>query len=150
MNSEFIQLAVVRVHKLRTQRFAGEQVFSVLCLHCYGIPSYIWPHLPGSSYCLKYFLDMNCSVCICSWLGKGLIKETPDTVWEAIVNPYTRCIHDDMLKEVTVISDLGNGMKLCESYVQSGNLRLSIRFVIIRMAFWEIRKTLNVKTHFDF
>lgn len=47
-----------------------------------------------------------------SWLGKGLIKATPEALWQTIVNPYTRYIHDEMLKDVSVISDLGNGMKL--------------------------------------
>ena len=47
-----------------------------------------------------------------SWLGKGLIKCPPETIWQTIVNPYTRYIHDEMLKDVSIISDLGNGMKL--------------------------------------
>lgn len=38
---------------------------------------------------------------VCSWLGKGLIKSDPDTVWEVLTNPYSRYIHDELLK-VTV------------------------------------------------
>jgi len=41
-----------------------------------------------------------------------LIKATPEKVWQTIINPYSRHIYDDMLKELTLINDLGDGMKL--------------------------------------
>ncbi|KAF6036331.1 hypothetical protein EB796_005355 [Bugula neritina] len=57
-----------------------------------------------------------------SWLGKGLIKATPEKVWQTIINPYSRHIYDDMLKELTLINDLGDGMKLLRLFYSTNQV----------------------------
>lgn len=41
-------------------------------------------------------------------MGKGLIQVPPKTVFEAISNPRTRCIYDEMLKVRTKNRHLQN------------------------------------------
>ena len=34
----------------------------------------------------------------CSFMGRGVIEASPLTVWEAVKNPLSRYIYDNMLK----------------------------------------------------
>ncbi|XP_064622174.1 uncharacterized protein LOC135484530 isoform X2 [Lineus longissimus] len=56
------------------------------------------------------------------YLGKGLIKATPRTVWAAVRNPRTRFTYDEGLKKVDVIHDFGNGLKILYLYHEVNQL----------------------------
>ncbi|XP_071962123.1 uncharacterized protein [Antedon mediterranea] len=45
-----------------------------------------------------------------SFLGKGLIRASPDVVFKAVKNPRTRFIYDNMLKKMNIVRDLGNDL----------------------------------------
>ncbi|XP_067940913.1 uncharacterized protein [Watersipora subatra] len=47
-----------------------------------------------------------------SWIGRGMIKESPEVVRQAVANPYSRYIYDEMLKDLTILSNLDDGLKL--------------------------------------
>lgn len=50
---------------------------------------------------------LNLFVLVVSFLGRGIINALPVTVWEAIKNPTTRFIYDNMLKvRIIFIPDL--------------------------------------------
>ncbi|XP_033110495.1 uncharacterized protein LOC117111641 isoform X3 [Anneissia japonica] len=45
-----------------------------------------------------------------SFLGKGLIRASPESVFKAVKNPRTRFIYDNMLKKMNIVRDLGNDL----------------------------------------
>ncbi|XP_074660848.1 uncharacterized protein LOC141913267 [Tubulanus polymorphus] len=57
-----------------------------------------------------------------SYIGKGLIKTSPKTVWDAIRNPRTRFTYDDSLKKVNILHDFKNGMKIVYLYHEVSQL----------------------------
>jgi len=47
-----------------------------------------------------------------SFLGRGVINVLPITLWEAIKNPTTRFVYDNMLKNTKVIKEISNRHKI--------------------------------------
>lgn len=68
----------------------------------------------------KHSLDL--AGCSESYLGKGLIKASPDAVWQCVSNPKIRFLHDDLLKAADVVADMGGGMKLVRLYYEASHL----------------------------
>ncbi|CAH1791273.1 unnamed protein product [Owenia fusiformis] len=53
-----------------------------------------------------------------SYLGKGIVPVTPQILFDTIRNPRTRFTYDDMLKQLDVIHDFGNGLKILYCYFE--------------------------------
>ncbi|XP_065067082.1 uncharacterized protein LOC135692719 isoform X2 [Rhopilema esculentum] len=47
-----------------------------------------------------------------SFLGRGIIDVLPVTVWEAVKNPSTRFVYDNMLKKTSVAKDIEEGLRI--------------------------------------
>lgn len=46
------------------------------------------------------------------FMGRGVIKASPRTVWEAVKNPLSRYIYDNMLKKISIIEHVEEGLKV--------------------------------------
>jgi len=47
-----------------------------------------------------------------SFLGRGVIEVLPVTVWEAVKNPSTRFVYDNMLKKTKVVKEISDTVKI--------------------------------------
>ncbi|XP_067031980.1 kinesin-like protein KIF16B [Acropora muricata] len=46
------------------------------------------------------------------FMGRGVIKAPPQTVWEAVKNPLSRYIYDSMLKKINIVEHVEEGLKV--------------------------------------
>lgn len=46
------------------------------------------------------------------FLGRGIINVEPQTVWEAVKNPLSRYIYDNMLKKINIVEHVEEGLKV--------------------------------------
>lgn len=46
------------------------------------------------------------------FMGRGVINASPLTVWEAVKNPLSRYIYDNMLKKINIIEHVEEGLKV--------------------------------------
>ncbi|KAK2550750.1 Kinesin-like protein KIF16B [Acropora cervicornis] len=49
------------------------------------------------------------------FMGRGVIKAPPQTVWEAVKNPLSRYIYDSMLKKINIVEHVEEGLKIVSS-----------------------------------
>lgn len=54
-----------------------------------------------------------------SFLGKGIIKVKPTTVWQAIRNHMTRHVYDKMLKKIQVVKQIDDQSKILYLHLQA-------------------------------
>ncbi|KAK3749991.1 hypothetical protein QZH41_000418 [Actinostola sp. cb2023] len=47
-----------------------------------------------------------------SFMGRGIIEASPMTVWEAVRNPLSRYIYDNMLKKINIVEHVEDGLKV--------------------------------------
>ncbi|KAL9954917.1 hypothetical protein ACROYT_G042503 [Oculina patagonica] len=46
------------------------------------------------------------------FMGRGVIEASPQTVWEAVKNPLSRYIYDNMLKKINIVEHVEEGLKV--------------------------------------
>ncbi|XP_022810488.1 kinesin-like protein KIF16B [Stylophora pistillata] len=46
------------------------------------------------------------------FMGRGVISAPPQTVWEAVKNPLSRYIYDNMLKKINIVEHVEEGLKI--------------------------------------
>ncbi|XP_048585705.1 kinesin-like protein KIF16B isoform X2 [Nematostella vectensis] len=46
------------------------------------------------------------------FMGRGIIETSPRTVWEAVRNPLSRYIYDNMLKKISIVEHVEEGLKV--------------------------------------
>ncbi|KXJ24780.1 kinesin-like protein KIF16B [Exaiptasia diaphana] len=46
------------------------------------------------------------------FMGRGIIEASPMTVWEAVRNPLSRYIYDNMLKKISIVEHVEDGLKV--------------------------------------
>nr|XP_058965478.1 stAR-related lipid transfer protein 9-like [Pocillopora verrucosa] len=46
------------------------------------------------------------------FMGRGVIPAPPPTVWEAVKNPLSRYIYDNMLKKINIVEHVEEGLKV--------------------------------------
>ncbi|KAJ7365464.1 Kinesin-like protein kif16b [Desmophyllum pertusum] len=46
------------------------------------------------------------------FMGRGVIQASPLTVWEAVKNPLSRYIYDNMLKKINIVEHVEEGLKV--------------------------------------
>lgn len=46
------------------------------------------------------------------FMGRGIVEASPLTVWEAVKNPLSRYIYDNMLKKINIVEHVEEGLKI--------------------------------------